>query len=176
VVPLLIAAPLAFHWSTTQRGWFAVYMIATAAIVFAPKALVHAVGRLLTRPARNLVEEHDAEGLDERASKVFYLSLLGLIAAPMISMRVDLPGVKTGCTLTVLAMLFVMGRQLYLTPRFRPIWRVASLFGGCLGLWLTLTLSSVRVDFYRNAAVDAESRGDHDAAVLYREKAGRYAP
>lgn len=174
-VPLLMAAPVAFHWAIAQQGWFSVYMIGTATIVFAPKAFIHSLGRVLTRPARNLVEERAPEGLDERASKVFYLSLLGLITAPMISVLVDLPGVKTGCTLTAIAMLFVMGRQLYLTPRFRPIWRVTSLFGGCLALWLTLTFSSVRADYYRKAAVDAESRGDEDAALLYREKASRYA-
>ena len=72
-------------------------------------------------------------------------------------------------------MLLVMGRQLYLTPRFRPVWRVASLFGACLALWLTMTASSARSDYYENAARGAESRGDHDAASEYREKASRYA-
>jgi hypothetical protein len=174
-VPLLAAGPIALHLSVPQEGWFPFYMIGIALVVFAPTDWIHIVGRALTRPARNLVEEHATEGLDERASQVFYASLLGLVAAPMISMFVDLPGVKTGCTLTAIAMLFVMGRQLYLTPRFRPVWRVASLFGGCLALWLTLTASHVRFDYYRNAAFDAESRGDHDTASIYREKANQYA-
>jgi hypothetical protein len=150
-------------------------MIGIACIVFAPTAWIHSAGRVLTRPTRNLVEARETSGLDERASQVFYASLIGLVAAPMVSMFVDLPGVKTGCTLTAIAMLFVMGRQLYLTPRFRPVWRVASLFGGCLALWLTLTASNVRSDYYRNGAIDAESRGDHEAASVYREKADRYA-
>jgi hypothetical protein len=150
-------------------------MIGISLIVFTPTSWVHSIGRALTRPARNLVEERTDAGLDERASQVFYASLLGLVAAPMISMFVDLPGVKTGCTLTAIAMLFVMGRQLYFTPRFRPLWRVASLFGGCLALWLTVTASTVRIDYYRNRAVDAESRGDHDTALIYRDKADRYA-
>jgi hypothetical protein len=72
-------------------------------------------------------------------------------------------------------MLFVMGRQLYLTPRFRPIWRVASLFGGCLALWLSVTASTARFEYYDNAALDAEARGDSEAALELREKAERYA-
>lgn len=174
-IPVLALGPIAFHLSTPQDGWLAAYMIGIAVIVFAPTPWVHAVGRLLTRPARHLAEEPDEGGLDERASVVFYGSLLGLAAAPMISVLVDLPGVKTGCTLTAIAMLLVTGRQLYLTPRLRPIWRVASLFGGCVALWLTVTSSTARVDYYRNAAIDAESRGDREAATLYREKAERYA-
>ena len=174
-LPVLGAAPIALHASVPQAGWLFVYMIGIAAIVFSPRAWVHAVGGMLTRPARNLVEEREEGGLDERASTVFYASLLGLIAAPMVSMFVDLPGVKTGCTLTAIAMLLVMGRQLYLTPRFRPVWRVASLFGGCVALWLTLTASDVRSDFYESAATDADRRGEHDAAEVYREKASRYA-
>ena len=174
-VPVLVAAPIAFHLSAPQQGWFPAYMIGIAIVAFAPTGWVHTVGRTLTRPARNLAEEREDGGLDERASRVFYLSLLGLVVAPMVSMFVDLPGVKTGCTLTAIAMLFVMGRQLYLTPRFRPLFRVASLFGGCLALWLTVTASTARLDYYRNGAVDAESRGDLDTAEAYREKADQYA-
>jgi len=101
--------------------------------------------------------------------------LLGLVVAPMLSMFVDMPGVKTGCTLTAIAMLFVMGRQLYFTPRWRPLWRVASLFGGCLALFIALTVSDARFDYYRRGALDADRRGDQDAAMLFHEKAERYA-
>jgi hypothetical protein len=174
-LPILGAAPIALHASVPQAGWLPIYMMGIAVIVFAPRGWIHAAGSMLTKPARNLADEREESGLDERASTVFYASLLGLIVAPMVSMFVDLPGVKTGCTLTAIAMLFVMGRQLYLTPRFRPIWRVASLFGGCIALWLTLTASNVRSDYYRNAALDAERYGDHDTATMYREKATRYA-
>jgi hypothetical protein len=175
VIHVLGAAPIALHLATPEAGWFPIYMTVISLIVFTPPRWVHGFGRALTRPARNLVEERTDGGLDERASRVFYASLLGLAAAPMVSMFVDLPGVKTGCMLTAIAMLFVMGRQLYLTPRFRPLWRVASLFGGCLALWLTVTTSTARVDYYRNRALDAESRGDHEAAVIYRDKAEQYA-
>ena len=163
-VPPLLVAPVVFHLTAPERGWFAATMIGVAVIAFAPKGALHAFGQTLTRPTRSLFEEQAAEGLDERASSVFYLSLLGLVAAPMISMAIDLPGVKTGCTLTAVAMLFVMGRQLYLTPRFRPIWRVASLFGGCLALWLTVTVSGSRLAYYENAASHAEARSDDAAA------------
>jgi hypothetical protein len=151
-------------------------MIGIALIVFAPAPWIHGIGRTLTAPARNLVEEHSEEGIDERASQVFYLSLLGLVVAPMLSTFVDMPGVKTGCTLTAIAMLFVMGRQLYFTPRWRPLWRVASLFGGCLALFVVLTLSNARFDYYRRGALDADRRGDQDAAMMFHEKADRYAP
>jgi hypothetical protein len=171
----LVAAPIAFHVIERSETWFSVCMIGIALIVFAPTQSIHGLGQILTRPARSLFEEEAVEGLDERASGVFYLSLLGLVAAPMLSMLVDLPGVKTGCTLTAIAMLFVMGRQLYLTPRFRPIWRVASLFGGCLALWLSVTASTARFEYYDNAALDAEARGDSEAALELREKAERYA-
>ncbi|MBW2719921.1 MAG: hypothetical protein JRD94_15650, partial [Deltaproteobacteria bacterium] len=60
--------------------------------------------------------------------------------------------------------------------RWRPLWRVASLFGGCLALWITVTASSARFDYYREGALDADRRGDHDAAMMFHEKAGRYAP
>ncbi len=176
-IPALIAAPLAFHLSTPQQGWHPDYMIGIALIVFLPAGWVHVVGRTSTRPARGLAEEgREESGIDERASQVFYLSLVGLVVAPMVSMFVDLPGVKTGCTLTAIAMLFVMGRQLYFTPRYRPVWRVASLFGGCLALFVTISASDVRFDFYREGALDADRRGDHDTAMIYREKAERYGP
>ena len=174
--PALVAAPIAFHLLAPQQGWLPVYMIGIALLVFTPTRWIHSVGRALTRPARSLFEERSDEGgVDERASQVFYLSLLGLAVAPMVSMFVDMPGVKTGCTLTAIAMLFVMGRQLYFTPRWRPLWRVASLFGGCLALWLTVTASSARFDYYQQGALDAARRGDQDAATILREKAERYA-
>jgi len=173
--PLLMAAPVTFHLVAPQQGWLPVYMIAIAIIVFAPTPWLHSVGRALTRPARSIVEERTEGGIDERASQVFYLSLLGLVVAPMVSMFVDLPGVKTGCTLTAFAMLFVMGRQLYFTPRWRPLWRVASLFGGCLALWITVTASSARFDYYSAGAHDADRRGDHETAMMLREKAELYA-
>jgi hypothetical protein len=175
--PILIAAPIAFHVLAPQQGWLPVYMIAIALIVFLPAQWIHPIGRALTLPARSLVEGQTEEGrIDERSSQVFYLSLVGLVVAPMVSMFVDMPGVKTGCTLTAIAMLFVMGRQLYFTPRWRPLWRVASLFGGCFALWITVTASSTRFEYYREGALDADRRGDHDAAMMFHEKADRYAP
>ena len=174
-IPLLAVAPVAFHLSTPQEGWLPVYMIGIALICFAPEQWIHTLGRTLTRPARHLAEDRHEGGLDERASRVFYLSLLGLVVAPMVSMFVDLPGVKTGCTLTAIAMLLVMGRQLYFTPRWRPLWRVASLFGGCIALWITITASNARFYYYHEGALDADRRGDHDAAITLREKADRYA-
>jgi len=177
VAPLLVAAPVAFHVLAPQQGWLPIYMIGIALIVFMPTQWIHPLGRVLTLPARSLVEERTQEGgIDERAPQVFYLSLLGLVVAPMISVFVDMPGVKTGCTLTAIAMLFVMGRQLYFTPRWRPLWRVASLFGGCLALWITVTASSARFDYSREGALDADRRVDHDAARMFHEKAHRYAP
>ncbi len=174
-VPPLVLAPIAFHLVERGDDWFSVYMIGVALIVFSPTSVLHSLGRALTRPVRTLFDEEAPTGLDERASTVFYLSLLGLVAAPMLSMFIDLPGVKTGCTLTAIAMLLVMGRQLYLTPRFRPIWRVASLFGGCIALWLSVIASPARSEYYQNAALDAEVRGDAAAAAELREKAERYA-
>ena len=175
--PILVAAPVAFHVLAPQQGWLPIYMIGIGLIVFMPTQWIHPLGRALTLPARSLVEERTQDGgMDERAPQVFYLSLLGLVVAPMVSMFVDMPGVKTGCTLTAIAMLFVMGRQLYFTPRWRPLWRVASLFGGCLALWITVTASSARFDYYREGALDADRRGDHDAARIFHEKADRYAP
>ena len=53
---------------------------------------------------------------------------------------------------------------------------VASLFGGCLALWITVTTSSARVAYYPEGALDADRRGDQDAAMMFREKADRYAP
>ncbi|MBW1876239.1 MAG: hypothetical protein JRI98_12915 [Deltaproteobacteria bacterium] len=177
VAPVLMAAPVAFHLFAPQQGWLPIYMIGIAFVVFMPTPWIHSVGRTLTQPARSLVEGRSEEdGTDERAAQVFYMSLVGLVVAPMVSMFVDMPGVKTGCTLTAIAMLFVMGRQLYFTPRWRPVWRVASLFGGCLALWITVTTSTTRFDYYREGALDADRRGDHDAAMMFREKADRYAP
>ena len=177
LAPMLVAAPLTFHLAAPQPGWLPLYMAGIALIVFAPMQWVHSFGRALTQPARGLLDEGEADetGLDERASQVFYLSLFGLVVAPMLSMFVDLPGVKTGCSLTAIAMLVVMGRQLYFTPRWRPLWRVASLFGGCLALLVTMSASNARFDYYREGALDADRRGDQEAATMFHEKAERYA-
>lgn len=180
LAPMFVAAPLTFHLATPSADWLPLYMTGIALIAFTPTQWIHAFGRTLTQPARSLLADGETEeergGLDERASRVFYGSLLGLVAAPMLSMFVDLPGVKTGCSLTAIAMLVVMGRQLYLTPRWRPLWRTASLFGGCLALLVAMSASDARFDYYRESALDADRRGDQDAAELYREKAERYAP
>ena len=81
VAPALVAAPVAFHLSVPQDDWFPAYMLGIAFIVFAPIEWLHAFGRALTRPTRGLAEEEVGQGIDERASRVFYLSLLGLVAA-----------------------------------------------------------------------------------------------
>ncbi|MFZ1863140.1 MAG: hypothetical protein WAU39_02865 [Polyangiales bacterium] len=176
VIPVLGLAPIAFHLALPGPDWLSVYMIGIALVVFAPEAPLHQLGKVLTRPARNLADEPSSGGLDERASRLFYASLIGLVVAPMVSMFIDLPGIKTGCTLTAIAMLLVMGRQLYLTPRWRPVWRVASLIGGCIALWIVMTASHVQFDYYQRGALDADRRGDHDAALRLREKAERHAP
>ena len=178
LAPMLVAAPLTFHLAAPQAGWLPVYMTGIALLVFSPMQWVHAFGRALTQPVRGLLDETEPQegGLDERASQVFYLSLFGLVVAPMLSMFVDLPGVKTGCSLTAIAMLVVMGRQLYFTPRWRPLWRVASLFAGCLALLVTMSASDARFDYYREGELDADRRGDTEAAMMFREKAERYAP
>lgn len=173
-IPLLGLAPVAFHVTTPTEGWLAVYMVGIALFVFAPTGAIHVVGRTLTLPGRNWMGEPAPGGIDERASRLFYASLIGLIAAPVVAVFVDLPGVKTGCALTAIAMLLVIGRQLYLTPRHRPLWRVASLFAACLALWLTLTTSDARSDYYRTRAREAAQLGDPDAERLH-EKAARYA-
>ena len=67
--------------STPQQGWLPIYVIGIALVVFAPTPWIHGIGRTLTAPARNLVEERSEQGIDERASQVFYLSLLGLVVA-----------------------------------------------------------------------------------------------
>lgn len=175
-MPLLGGAPIAFHVMTPMESWFPIYMIGIAVLVFTPTHSLHVAGRLLTAPARRWVQDQSESGIDERASQVFYLSLVGLVAAPIISMFVDLPGVKTGCALTAIAMVLVIGRQLYLTPKWRPMWRAASLFGGCLALWMTMTASTARFEYYRAGAIDADLRGDHDTAAIMQEKAERYAP
>lgn len=175
-IPLLGVAPVVFHLAAPSQDWLSIYTIGIALIVFAPVAPLHQLGSWITRPARNLADEPSTGGIDERASQLFYASLLGLIVAPMVSMFIDLPGVKTGCTLTAIAMLLVMGRQLYLTPRWRPVWRVASLMGGCLALWITMAASDAQFDYYQRGALDADRRGDHDTAVELREKALRHAP
>ncbi len=176
LMPFLGVAPIAFHLLHPTEGWFPAYMVGIAVLVFAPTQAIHVAGRALTFPARNWLQDQSEAGLDDRASQMFYLSLVGLVAAPVISMFVDLPGVKTGCALTAIAMLFVMGRQLYLTPQRRPLWRAASLFGACVALFITVTASTARFDYYRWGAVDADMRGDHDTAALMREKAQRYRP
>ena len=174
-MPFLGVAPVAFHVVTPMESWFPIYMIGIAVLVFTPTRSIHVAGRAVTAPARNWLQDQSEGGIDERASQVFYFSLVGLIAAPVVSMFVDLPGVKTGCALTAIAMLFVIGRQLYLTPKWRPLWRAASLFGGCLALWVTVATSTARFDYYRSGAIDADLRGDHDTAALMQEKAERYA-
>ncbi len=175
VIPWLGIAPVVFHLAAPKPDWLSVYMLGVAAIVFAPIQPLHELGKLITRPARSLADDPAPSGLDERASRVFYASLLGLVAAPMVSMFIDLPGVKTGCTLTALAMLLVIGRQLYLTPRWRPVWRVASLLGGCLALWITMTASDTLFEYYDQASLDAQRRGDHESAMELRQKAQRHA-
>jgi len=39
-----------------------------------------------------------------------------------------------------------------------------------------VTASSARFDYYREGALDADRRGDQDAAMIFHEKANRYAP
>lgn len=175
-MPLLLVAPVVFYATSPTRDAFSWTMLGIAVVVFAPNQALHVVGRALTFPARNWLQDTSHQGADDRAARIFYVSLVGLVLAPIVSTFIDLPGVKTGCALTAIAMLLVMGRQLYLTPRYRPLWRVASLFGASIALLVTMNASSARFDYYRSAALDAERRGDHEVAATLRTKAERYQP
>ena len=53
---------------------------------------------------------------------------------------------------------------------------MASLFAGCLALLVTMSASDARFDYYQEGALDADRRGDTEAAMMFREKAERYAP
>ena len=176
--PLLVAAPVAFHVLAPQQGWLPIYMIGIALIVFTADAVDPLrSGGHSPSPLEAWLKSEPKKAASTSGPRRCSTSRFSVSSSrPMISMFVDMPGVKTGCTLTAIAMLFVMGRQLYFTPRWRPLWRVASLFGGCLALWITVTASSARFDYYREGALDADRRGDHDAAMMFHEKADRYAP
>jgi len=173
--PALMIAPVALHVTTPFGGLFSFTMIAIAFFVFAPPRLMNALGRIATVPARVWFEDDSPRGLDDRAATTFYSSLIGLVLAPIVGAFVDLPGVKTGCALTALVMLLVMGRQLYLTPTRRPWWRVASLFGASLAFFVVVTASDVRVGFYQQGAFEAARRGDLETATEFERKAERFS-
>ena len=178
VVPVFGVPPILFALIGPQGymdgPWFRYTMIAVSLIVFTPAEVLDLFGRLLTKPGRVWAHDRSPDGLDETASRVFYASLAGLCVAPMVSSFIDLPGVKTGCALTAIAMLFVMGHGLYRTPRLRPVWRVISLFVACFAFFVTVTLTSVRAEYYRLAASDAEVRGESALAEELRSKAAHY--
>jgi uncharacterized membrane protein len=177
-IPALGLAPLLLHGAALishgSDPWPQQTMIAIALSVFAPKEALHGLGRVLSHPARRWGLDRSEDGADEQASRLFYVSLIGLCVAPMISTFVELPGVKTGTALTAIAMLFVTGHSLYLTPRFRPLWRVLSLFAACLAFFLTVTRSEVRAEYYRQGAADAQRRGDLHTARDMAEKAEQF--
>lgn len=163
-------------------GWFSYYMIGLALVYFLPATLLWKAGEILTWPGRKLsgLQLPLVEGAN-RGSRLF-VGLLGAAAIAVIAIiaaagiAIDLPGAAHagGATAAVLLgiSLFYLTRENYPgVVRF-----VTATAAAWLVMWVTLTQSTVRSEFYDVYAWHLRKRHEVSAADAADTKARLYLP
>ena len=179
---------LVFHFigneiiATLRIGWFSYYMIVLACIYLLPASLLWAVGWLVTWPIRFLGAQWrrlpraftERGGISIGSTAVVGLMLSAGVTAAGYSL--DLPG---GIEVGLLAALTIAGTTLVgLVGRGHLNalkYGVATALATIL-MWVAITESMVRFEFYELAGAQKQAQGDVDAAIKDMEKAIRYVP
>ena len=155
-------------------GWFSYYMLATSTIVLMPSRLLRAsvTGGLWASQA--LAHRlHDAPSHTALSAGAGILASLGLFG---VGIAVDLPGTATATLLVAIAtaattvLLLARGRE------ESARWAAVATATSALVLWLGVSSSHARFDFYRGYGFDLERQGKLEEALDAYRKAETFAP
>ena len=162
-------------------GWFSYYMIALACIYFLPAPILWSVGGLLTWPVRSLVklQAKIPEAVTKNRVFVVGVSVGGFalaVGAFFVGFHLDLPGGEAvGLLVAVgLASASVVSLFLRRQPETMKYFLASALAVGIM--WVTITQSMVRSDYYTVTAKYKRYEGNLDAAIKDIEKAILYVP
>ncbi len=168
-------------FANLRIGWFSYYMIALACVYFLPAPILWFVGGLMTWPVRSLVEPQAKLPVTFTGKGVLDIGLAvgGLaiaVGAFFVGFHLDLPGgeavgllVAVGLASATIASFFLR-RQLEVMKYILA----SALAGGFM--WVSVTQSMVRSDYYRRAGAFKRRQGNLDAAIKDMEKAILYVP
>ena len=166
-----------------EIGWFSYYMLVLATVCLLPGAAVDVIARVVTKPARWLSDaalETGETGTGDDASENPAAVTLGLAAAVaavvyMAGDMVDLPGAIGAVSCAGAAMLTVvlaaLARQQPLSPR--PT--IVALAAAGAVMWMSISYSDVRWDYYRFRGGDLMRRGQSLEALATYQRGERYA-
>jgi hypothetical protein len=161
-----------------QIGWFSFYMIALAFCYFLPLRMIDVLVRLATWPARWIRKVMVARGIGAGVhlwrSVLVSLAAAGLLLA--VGKDIELPGVFAACA--TLAGLLVGGAAWSAFSRRSQGSRSYPLAAAvaALVMWLAISSSNVRWDYYRYLGGDLLRRNELEAALRVYETGERYAP
>ena len=162
-------------------GWFSYYMIALACGYFLPASFLWAVGGLMTWPVRSLIELRAKLPATFTEKGVLHMGLMvgGLalgVGSFFLSFHLDLPG---GEAVGLLAAFGLAGATIasFFLRRHLEVMKyilVTALAAGFM--WVVITQSMVRFEYYQRAGEVKRIQGNLDAAIRDFEKAILYVP
>jgi hypothetical protein len=162
-------------------GLFSYYMIVFALIYFLPESILYEIGRFATWPARRIGEMWlNWAGHSSVSAKVrIGLTTIGALVLALIAVRIgftlDLPGASTAGLLIAIVLASVSLTALVLR-RCEEIERYVLATGlATVMMWIAVSHSTVRADYYRRLTEHYEGKGNHDAAKRTEIKAKFYA-
>jgi hypothetical protein len=161
-----------------QIGWFSYYMLALACCFLLPLAVVDRLAVVFTWPAR-LVQRHAdewrAQSPPTRAQSLGLALACGAMLM-LVGQRIDLPGSLAACAFAAVVLIafsiYASNPDSALDPRRYSVAAIVA----AIGMWLAISASPVRFDFYRYLAGDLKRRGEPEAALANYEHSERYAP
>ena len=162
---------LVFHFigneiiATLRIGWFSYYMIVLAAIYFLPASLLWAVGWLVTWPIRSL------GALWSRVPRAFTERGGFSIGSTAVAGLALSAGLLAALTIVGTTLVGLVGRGHLNALKYGLATALATIL-----MWLVITESMVRFEFYELAGAQKQAQGDVDAAIKNMEKAIRYVP
>lgn len=174
-----LSAALAFHLGAEvtqifEIGWFSYYMLWIALVLLSPAAWVSWLARVLLRAFSPLSRVLAGESGGVMRAWLYASALLILFVAAGIGL--DLPGAVWACALFALLLLVALWRAAVGGHAGElERWALASVIA-CAGLWCSVTLTSVRFDFYRRWAGEVSRLGELELALALYRKADEYAP
>jgi len=168
-------------FANLRIGWFSYYMIALACVYFLPASILWFVGGLMTWPVRSLVDPQAKLPVTFTGKGVLDIGLAVVgwaiaVGAFFVGFHLDLPGGEAVGLLAAIGLAsatiasFCLRRQLEVMKYFLA----SALAGGFM--WVAITQSMVRSDYYRYAGSFKRRQGDLDAAIKDLEKAVLYVP
>ncbi len=179
------AAAILFHAGTElldlNIGWFSYYMMLCAASYFFPASMLSWIASTCTVPARFIahkIAERSQPHKPDDSFEITIFAILVAIVSAALGASIDLPGAFTAGLLVAGTLIGVVMLTLFtrkLARRAAMAWIAGSALSMAF-MWIALTQTTVRFDFYRFVGGDHRRRGEPHAALAAYIKANRYAP